>query len=80
MVLSAVSSNPNLLDLTGRDVVGAAVVDLGGARRGVDGHLLRVFEQTLVLQICGDAGRSERMVADARLDARLLLPFAVGIR
>ena len=71
-------SNPNLLHLAGRDVVGAAVVELGGARRGVGRYLLRVFEQPVVLQIGGDAGREERVVTDARLDARLLLPAAVS--
>jgi hypothetical protein len=58
---------------------GAAVVELGGARRGVGRYLLHVFEETLVLQICGDAGRSERMVADARLDARRFAR-AAGVR
>ena len=75
-------SNPDFLDLTGRDVVGAAVVELGGARRGVGRYLLRVFEQTVVLQVRRDAGRAERVVADARPDARRFCPplyHAVGV-
>src|ERR1700730_16659996 len=34
--------------------------ELGGARRGVGRYLLRVFEQPVVLQIGGDAGRAVR--------------------
>ena len=65
-------SNPDLLHLVERDFVRAPVVEPGGARGGVVGERLRVFEGALVLQIGGDAGRPEGVVAYPGLDARPL--------
>ena len=52
------------LDLIERDLVVAAIIELGRARALVRRHLLRVFEQTAVEQIDGDAGRPEAVTAD----------------
>jgi UDP-3-O-acyl-N-acetylglucosamine deacetylase len=59
----------NLLDLIEGDLVVAAVVELGGARAFVRGHLLGMLEQAAVLQIDRDAGRAERVAAELGGDA-----------
>jgi hypothetical protein len=62
-------SNRNLLDFIERDFARAPVVELCGARRGVVGERLGVFESALVLEVGGDAGRAEGVIADFGLDA-----------
>src|SRR5882724_6546924 len=58
-------SNQNPLDLIEGDGIPGAVIELGGARRFVGGDRLGVLDGAAVLQIRGDAGGPERMVADA---------------
>ncbi len=52
------------LYLVERDYLGAAVVKLRRAGRGMVRHLRGLFERSAVLQDGGDAGRAERVVAD----------------
>jgi hypothetical protein len=54
----------NPLDLVERDLVVAAVVELGRACALVRGHLLGVLEEAAVEQIDGDAGCSEAVAAE----------------
>ncbi len=61
--------NPHLLILIERRLVVAPVVELGGARGGVGGHRLRVFQRAVALKVIGDSGCAHRMIADARFDA-----------
>jgi hypothetical protein len=52
------------------------------SRRFMIGNLLRHFQLAAVLQISGDAGRPESMIADARLYAggfRPALDDAIGV-
>src|SRR5229473_2300977 len=70
MLALVARSNRNLLHLVERDFVGAPVVELGGARRGVVGERPGVLKSALVLEIGGDAGRAEGVIADLGLDAR----------
>ena len=51
----------------------SAVVEFGCPRRFMVSDLLRDFEFTAVLQIGGDAGRAESMIANPRFDAGLFL-------
>ncbi len=57
------------LDLVERNFLGAAVVKLRRARRGMVRHLRGAFERTAVLEVGRDARRAERVVADLRGDA-----------
>jgi hypothetical protein len=54
----------NSLNLIERNLVVAAVVELGRARALMDGHLLGVFEQTAIEKIDSNAGRAEAVAAD----------------
>jgi hypothetical protein len=45
------------------------VIQLSGARRRVVRHRRGVFECVAVLQVRGDPGRAERVIADGRADA-----------
>ena len=54
-----------------RDLIGASVIELRCAGRGVVGHLRRLFQLTTILQVGGDAGAPKGVVADGRLDASL---------
>ena len=54
----------NLLDLVQRNFILPAVVELRRPGRLVIGDVLRGFEGALVLQVRGDAGRAEGVVAD----------------
>src|SRR5207245_1900338 len=54
----------NPLDLIERDLVVAAIVELGRARAFVRSHLLRVLDETAIDQIDGDAGRPEAVAAE----------------
>ena len=60
----------NTLDLIERDLVVAAVVELGRARAFVRGHLLGVLEEAAVEQIDGDPGSAEAVAANARQEFR----------
>ena len=52
-----------------RDLLLAAVVEHGGAGKLVVGDVLRRFQGAVVLEVGGDAGGAEGVVADAGLDA-----------
>jgi hypothetical protein len=52
-----------------RNLVLPTIIELGCPRRFMVGDLLRDFEFAAVLQIGGDTGRAEGMIADACLDA-----------
>src|ERR1022692_3852670 len=62
-------SNHDPLHFIKRDLVPAAIVEAGGSRRLVRGHLLRHFELAAVLQVSGNSGCAERMAPDQSLDA-----------
>ena len=63
-------SDPDPLDLIEGDGLAAPVVEPGGLGVGVPGHLLRLLELRIgVLEIGGDAGAAEGVVAHHRLDA-----------
>lgn len=57
------------LDFIEADLVVAAVVQAGGPRALVVGHLLRHFELAAVAQVFRDASGAETVAADFRLDA-----------
>jgi len=59
----------NLLDLVERYLVVRAVVELGGAGTLVRGHHLGVFKGPAVIEVCGDAGGAEGVIADRRGNA-----------
>lgn len=65
-----VLSNHDPLDPIERCLIPAPVVEPGGARRFVRGHLLRDFELPAVLQIRGDAAGAKRVAADQGLGCR----------
>jgi hypothetical protein len=56
--------NRNALDLVEAHLVVPAIVELGGAGRGVVRHGGGVFERAIILQIRRDAGRRESVIAD----------------
>ena len=60
------SLNSNLLDFIERDLVVCAVVELGGTRALVGGHGLSVLERAAIVEIGGDAGGAEGVIADRR--------------
>ena len=57
------------LYLIQRDLFLAAVVEHGGAGRFVVGDVLGRFQGAVVLEVSGDTGGAEGVVADAGLDA-----------
>ena len=59
-------SNQYPLDLIERDLIVAPVVEAGGSRALVIGHLLRDLELAAVAQVLGDAGGAEGVAADLR--------------
>jgi hypothetical protein len=62
-------SNHDPLDLIERDLIVAPVIEAGGARALMVGHLLRDFELAAVAQVFGDAGGAEGVIADPGQDA-----------
>src|SRR5271166_6014668 len=62
-------SNPHPLDLIEGDFIGTAVVELGGAGGGVISHGSGLFQRAAVLQISGDPGGTEAVIADPGGDA-----------
>src|SRR4051812_19188346 len=64
-----VRSDPDALDLSEGEAVVAAVVELGGAGAGVVGHGGGVLQRAAVLEVGGDAGGAEAVVADRGGDA-----------
>src|SRR5262249_43339067 len=64
------SSNQNSLHLIERDLIAAAIVKPGRARRLVRGHLLRDLQLSAALQIRRDPRGAERVATDESLDAR----------
>jgi len=61
-------SNRNPLDLVEVHLVATAIVELRGAGRGVVRHGGRVFERAAILEVRGDPGCPEGMIADLGLD------------
>jgi len=62
-------SDSDLLDLIERELIVGAIVELGGAWTLVCSHGLGVLQRTAVIQVCGDTGRAEGMVANLGWDA-----------
>ena len=60
------------LDLIEADLICPPVVEPGGARRLVVGHLLGDLQFAAVLQVFRDAGRPEAVAPDPRADAGCL--------
>src|SRR5271167_3872104 len=56
-------SNRNPLHLVEAHLVAPAIVELRRARRGVVRHRRSVFQRAAVLEVRGDAGRAERVIA-----------------
>src|SRR5258708_22913981 len=69
MSVTGVFLDRDSLDFIERNLVLSAVIKLGCPRRFVVSDLLRHFQLTAVLQIGGDAGRAESMIANPRFDA-----------
>jgi hypothetical protein len=67
--LSCVFLDRDSLYLVERSLVLPPVIKLGCPRRFMVGDLLRHFQFAAVLQIRSDAGRTEGMIANPRLDA-----------
>jgi hypothetical protein len=61
--------NRNPLHLIEANVVAPAIVELGGAGRGMVRHGRGVFEGAAVFEIRGDSGRPKSVVADLGFDA-----------
>jgi hypothetical protein len=59
----------NSFNFIQRDLILPSIIQFGRARRLVIGDLLRDFERAAVLEVRGDAGGAERVVADLRFDA-----------
>jgi hypothetical protein len=76
-------SKPDPLYLVLREPFFRAVVELGGARALVRRHFLRVFKGAAIGKITGDARRTERVIADRRVNAgggRAPTDHAPGVR
>src|SRR5438874_4850855 len=65
-----VASNRNPLHLVERELVVAAVVELGSSGRLVVGHLLGLFQRASVFEVVGDTGGPESVAADSRGNRR----------
>jgi hypothetical protein len=52
-------SNPHLFVFIERGFIVAPVIELGGARRGMVRHLLRLFQRPVALEVIGDAGGAQ---------------------
>jgi len=61
--------NHDPLDLIEAELVAPAIIKLGGARRGVVRHRRGLLERAAVLEIGGDAGCPEAVVAELSFDA-----------
>ena len=64
--------NQNPLNLVERHLLGAPIVKLRRARRGMVRHLRGLFKRAAILQVGSDARRAEGVVADARADPAAL--------
>src|SRR6516162_1226886 len=64
--------NIDLHDFIERDAILTPVVELRGAGRGMRRHLARLLQRAAVLEIGGDAGAAEGVVAHFRGDASSL--------
>jgi hypothetical protein len=62
--------NPDPLHLVQADVVLPPIVELGRARAGVVGHGRGILQRAAVLQVGGDAGGPEGVIADPGAKAR----------
>jgi hypothetical protein len=71
-------SDPQLLDLAGDDIIGAAVIQAGGFRAGMLGHALRDLDASAIRQVIRNA-RGAATSADCRLcGPRLPQPSVAG--
>ena len=68
-VFRGVPLNGNPFDFIERNLILPAVIEFRRPGGLVVGDVLRRFELAIVLQVGGDAGRAERVVADLGLDA-----------
>lgn len=73
--------NSNPLHVVEAHILGTAMVEPRGARVGMVCHLARLLQRAAILEIRGDAGSSEGVIADRRGDAPDLRPAAhYGVR
>src|SRR5262249_12363981 len=63
--------NMDLHHFIKRDAIFPPIVELGGARGGMGRHLARLLQRAAVLEVGGDPGAAEGVVADLRCDASL---------
>ena len=61
--------NPHAFVFIRAHLIGAPVVQLCGARRGMVRHRWRVFQRAGAFQVIGDAGHPQAMIADFGFDA-----------
>jgi hypothetical protein len=76
-------SNPHAFVFIERELVAAPVIEFRGARRRMVGHGLRVLERALAFEIVGNAGGTQRVIANCRFDAGLFGPpldHTIGVR
>jgi hypothetical protein len=64
-------SNCDLLDLIHSNLIIPAVIELRHARRSVGGDRLGVLQQSIVLEVGGDAGRAKSVAASPRAEPGL---------
>src|SRR4051812_7305309 len=62
-------SQHNFLNLIKSDLIVPPIIQFRRPRALMVCHLLRVLEETAILQIDGDPGRAERVTAELGLDA-----------
>ena len=68
-----------LMTRRARDLIGPPVIELRRAGGGMVRHLRGLFEFAAILQIGGDAGAPEGMIADGRLNAGLAGTIVTGM-
>jgi hypothetical protein len=69
LIPSSSGLNPHPFDFIQADLIGAPIVELGGAGGGVVGHRGRVLQGASVFEVCRDTGRSEGVITDLGGDA-----------
>jgi len=73
---------PTLLVLTQRGAIAAPVIELRGARVGMVCHLTRSSQRPVTLEVVGDAGCAQGVIADLGFNAhlaRVALDHAIGV-
>jgi len=76
-------SDSYALDLIGRHLIRAPVIELGGADAGMIGYAGSFLERPSVLKVSSDAGGAETVIADFGFDAgrfRPSLDHAIRVR